>query len=87
MNRNRRATGLLLTALFAVVGCAPAYHWYEGCRVPCKYCAPCPLPYPTYEGCPCHSHAAEPYLAVASTPLVNPLEPLDDADTGEEGTP
>ena len=52
--------------LFAtwVSGCAPAYHCYSGCRIPCKYCPPPPLPYPHYGGCLCHSHPAERYLAV-----------------------
>jgi len=43
-------------------GCAPAYRCYSGCRVPCKYCPPAPMPYTPYCGCECHSWAAERYL-------------------------
>lgn len=42
-------------------GCATAYRCYPGCRVPCKYCAPRPLPYSSYFDCACHSTAAERY--------------------------
>jgi hypothetical protein len=59
---------LLIVAIFAS-GCAPAYHCYSGCRVPCKYCAPSPLPYAPYCGCPCHASVAERYLAPQSGPL------------------
>ena len=63
---------ILFSVLLTTAGCAPAYHWYDECRVPCKYCAPNPLPYSTYCGCPCHSNAAEPYLMGRSPELVNP---------------
>ena len=56
-----------------------AYFWYDECRVPCKYCAPQPLPHVSYCGCPCHSCAAEPYLADAAPQLTNPLSLPGDA--------
>lgn len=75
MQRSRVALRVLSTLILLSSGCAPAYHWYEGCRVPCQYCAPHPLPHEPYLGCPCHSRPAEAYLSVAPTPLVNPLDP------------
>lgn len=85
MESLRGARGLVLGAMAtALVGCAPAYHWYEGCRVPCKYCVPCPLPYQPYEGCPCHSRAADRHLSVTTALLTNPLEPRDDGGGAAE---
>lgn len=52
---------LSLVAAFAS-GCAPGYHRYSGCRVPCKYCVPSPLPYPHYDGCKCHSRPADEFF-------------------------
>jgi hypothetical protein len=72
----------LLFFAILVPGCAPAYHCYSGCRVPCKYCAPSPLPYTEYCGCPCHSKAAERYLAV---PLASTGYPEDDQRMNGEG--
>jgi hypothetical protein len=72
----------LLSVMTLASGCAPAYHCYSGCRVPCKYCAPSPLPYTQYGGCPCHSNAAQRYLAV---PLASPGYPEDDQGVNGEG--
>jgi len=61
-----RKTLLCLTVAFLVTfasGCAPAYHCYSGCSVPCKYCPPSPLPYTQSGDCSCHSSVAERYLA------------------------
>ncbi len=55
--------GSLLLSLCA--GCTTHQRYY-GCHVPCKYCAPPPLPYTEYKGCPCHSCAAEKILAGAA---------------------
>lgn len=55
--------GLVFLATLAF-GCAPAYHRYSRGCVPCKYCAPPPLPYSPY-GCACHSQQAEPYLGAS----------------------
>ena len=54
---------LLILSFLSSLGCAPGYNSYSGCRVPCKYCAPPPLPYAHYPGCDCHSCAAESHLA------------------------
>jgi hypothetical protein len=56
--------GPLLLLLCA--GCAPSHQRYYGCHVPCKYCAPAPLPYTEYHGGPCHSCAAAKYLSNSS---------------------
>ena len=37
----------------ALVGCAPEYHWYQGCVAPYGYCAPRPLPFERYQPPPC----------------------------------
>ena len=71
---------ITVLAMLASAGCAPAYHWYEGCRVPCKYCTPSPRPYEYYSGCPCHSSAAQPYLRGTQTELINPAEESSLAD-------
>ncbi len=54
----------LITAacVLLVVGCAPAYHSYSGCRINCRYCPPSPLAYPQYCEGQCHSCAASEYL-------------------------
>ena len=80
----RFAGRLALVAILAATGCAPAYHCYDECRIPCTYCAPCPLPFQNYGGCPCHSRAAEPYLVTSSVSpeLVNPLSFPDSPQVG-----
>jgi len=72
----------LLAAAFLLFlgGCAPAYHSYSGCRVNCRYCPPCPLAYPHYCGCQCHSCAASKYLVAES--IVSEL-PFDERDPVE----
>lgn len=72
MRSPRSIIGVLLLALPVAMGCAPAYHWYDECRVPCKYRSPCPLPYEGYGGCPCHSCAVVPYLTGVQPELINP---------------
>ena len=57
-------------AFVCMIGCASAYHSYSGCRVPCKYCVPAPLPYAQYDERVCHSDAAEPYLAGNAAPAI-----------------
>ncbi len=66
-------------ALLFCLGCAPAYHSYSGCRVPCKYCVPAPLPHTHYPGCACHSCAAERHLAGVQTNASLRAEPGEDA--------
>lgn len=61
----------LLIAL-ASAGCAPAYHSYSGACIPCRYCAPQPVPYSQYGECVCHSAAAAPYLAVPAPSIDMP---------------
>lgn len=56
-----------MIVLIFVGGCAPAYHSYSGCRVNCKYCPLCPLPYCQYKECVCHSCAASKYMVTSST--------------------
>lgn len=85
MSSWRSLIRVLVLSLPATLGCAPAYHWYDGCRVPCKYCAPCPRPYEYYHGCPCHSCAAQPYLTSTQPELVNPAEATNEAAT--DGAP
>lgn len=53
--------------LTVVIGCAPGYHSYSGCRVNCNYCAPQPLPFTHYPECICHSCVARPYLYIDAT--------------------
>jgi len=53
--------GVLATSLS--LGCAPAYHGYSQCHVPCRYCPPPPLPLCHYPGCACHSCAVSEYLS------------------------
>lgn len=62
--KTRYAPWRLATAAYLLLaaGCAPAYHWYPGCRVNCRYCPDPPLPYGQYSECVCHSHAGSEYL-------------------------
>lgn len=53
------------------VGCAPAYHRYDGCRVPCQYCPAAPLPFHFYDECACHARAVQPYLSHVSVPTIS----------------
>ena len=81
-SRLLQTAGVAVVAATALVlvGCANAYDSYDDCCVPCQYCPPAPLPYDGYCGSPCHSKAAEPYLASSTTRLINPAAPL-----GSEG--
>lgn len=72
----RRAINIAVVAIVVLAGCAPAYHCYDDCCVPCQYCPPAPLPYTGYCDCQCHSKAAQPYLASSTEALVNPASTL-----------
>ena len=54
-----------LASLMLAGGCAHQYHWYQadGCCPQYEYCAPAPLPYSTYCGCP------TPFARYHSTPV------------------
>lgn len=71
---------LALPTMVLSMGCAPAYHSYSDCTVPCNYGAPPPLPYTHYDDCVCHSHAASVYVAGQSQSLeqVSPEEQRDE---------
>ena len=63
MKNSKSQRRLLLAAiLLLVIGCAPAYHSYSGCRVNCRYCTPCPLEYSHYCDGQCHSRVASKHL-------------------------
>lgn len=64
-----------LMGLLAVAsgwGCAPAYDWYSGGCVDCRYCRPVPLPYSYYDASVCHSDAVERYLTLPPQPAMLP---------------
>jgi len=66
--KNAKVTAASCAAFFTLImtiGCAPAYHAYRSNCVPCRYCAPSPLPYEQYCGCRCHSCVAQRYLTNA----------------------
>jgi hypothetical protein len=71
-----------LGAVTTVFGCAPAYHSYSDCYVPCRYFAPQPLPYVCYHECVCHSCPASDYLGVLPTIAPDALDvPDSDSET------
>ena len=60
---------IMLSVLALTFGCASAYHSYSGCRVPCRYCPPSPLPYQQYSECVCHSRSVDGYLMATPAPV------------------
>ncbi len=65
------AATVFLAGLLAAGGCAPQYHLYEGCVVPCGYTAEPPLPFENYGPLPCPDPSARYCFPVDPAPQLH----------------
>lgn len=86
MQLMRRIMPLAMTGtVMWLAGCAPAYHCYSGCHVPCRYCPPAPLCHTFYDPHVCHSSQASKYLTIA--PSVASKEAASQEAASQEAAP
>jgi len=70
-----------ITLMVSLSGCAAAYHDYQGCCIPYRYCPPSPLPYVAYQGCYCPTPVGPQYLQRQN---VSPLPAAPNVDIPAE---